>query len=211
MLGLWNEAEPWGETEGTRPGTGHMLGPTTALGRLEDRRGSWQVMEVVLCVPSPVTELSLLGLMGAKHIWAAVGQPRGAFVGIVYWVSCVCGSKHWYPSCPGTHVGCQCPMGWHIWPCSCLWHCMGTFQLSGEEHMENEWPDACFGHLCPPFWWFLLLLRSRVATEVQTETGNLPPVTQVSVWGARGLGHTLGQMGSCAFCQTVANIQTLWI
>lgn len=59
VLGLWNEAEPWGEIEGPGPGTGHTLGPTTALGRLEDRRGSWQVMEVALCVPSPVPELSL--------------------------------------------------------------------------------------------------------------------------------------------------------
>lgn len=62
VLGLWNEAEPWGETEGPGPGTRHMLGPSRALGGLVDRQGSWQVTEVVLCVPSPVTELSLLGL-----------------------------------------------------------------------------------------------------------------------------------------------------
>lgn len=57
VLGLWNEAEPWGETEGPGPGTGHMLGPTTALGGLEDRYGSWQVIKVGLCVPSRVSQL----------------------------------------------------------------------------------------------------------------------------------------------------------
>lgn len=92
-------------------------------------------------------------------------------------------------------------------------HTFGIAWGHSSSLMKSTWRmnDACFGHLCPPFWWFLLLLRSRVATEVQTETANFPLVTQVSVWGERGLGHTLGQMGSCPFCQTTANIRTLWI
>lgn len=57
----------------------------------------------------------------------------------------------------------------------------------------------------------ILVISAPADVKVQTESGNLPPVIQVSVWGERGLGHTLGQTGSHPFCQTTANIQTLWI
>lgn len=49
VLGLWNEAEPWGETEGLGAGTGHRLGPTTALGRLEDRQTPGRTLEGSVC------------------------------------------------------------------------------------------------------------------------------------------------------------------
>lgn len=49
MLGLWNEAEPWGETEGLGAGAGHRLGPSTALGRLEDRQTPGRTLEGFVC------------------------------------------------------------------------------------------------------------------------------------------------------------------
>lgn len=139
MLGLWNEAEPWGETEGTGPGTGHMLGPTTALGRLEDRHGSWQVMEVVLCVPSPVTELSLLGLSGCKAHLGSSGAAQRGFCGhyilgdLCLWQQALVSLLPWHPC--GLSLSC----GLAHFALLVFGIVLGTFQLSvGEEHMENE-------------------------------------------------------------------------